>query len=71
MNPLVYNSSRVIDIPSQLPTRPGAITVSSTARILRHIPEAKSSAITYLAFLIYCYGDCKNKVIISDNESAG
>ena len=60
---MVYNSTLVIDIPSQLPTWPGVITVSRTARILRHIPEAKSSEITYLAYLIYCFGNCKNKVI--------
>ena len=71
INPLVYNSTLVIDIPSQLPSRPSVITVSRTARIIRHIPEAKSSEITYLAYFIYCFGNCKNKVIISDHQSAG
>ena len=68
---MAYNSSLVIDIPSQLPTRPGVITVNHTARIIRHTPEAKSGEITYLAYLIYCFDNCKNKVITSDHQSAG
>ena len=68
---MVDNSTSVIDITSQLPTRPGIITVSRTARIIKNITEAKSSEITYLAYLIYCFDNCKNKVITSDHESAG
>ena len=71
MNLLVNNSYRVIDNMSQLPTWSGIISASRTARILRHITEAKSSAITYLAYLICCFDNCKNKVITSDDESAG
>ena len=42
-----------------------------TARIIKHIPNAKSSEITHLVYLIYCFGNCKNIVIISDPQSTG
>ena len=61
----------VIDIPPALPARPGLIIVMRTERILRYIPRAKSTEITYLGDLIYCFGNCKNIVIISDHQPAG
>ena len=62
-----------------LPTRGGssrrapgqaAPLIPLTARIIKHIAKEKSSEITYLQDLIYCFGNCKSIVIISDPQSA-
>ena len=42
-----------------------------TARIMKHISNAKSSEITHLVDLTYCFGNCKNIVIISVPHSNG
>ena len=46
--------------------RRGLIIVMRTDRIIKHIQTAKTSEITYLQDLMYCFCNCKNIVIISD-----
>ena len=45
--------------------------IAVTIRIIKHIPTAKSTEITYLMDLIYCFGYCKNIVMISNLQFAG
>ena len=65
-----YGRSANACLPAAGWTRPGLIIDMRTERILKYIPRAKSTEITYLGDLIYCFGNCKNIVIISDHQSA-
>ena len=52
--------------------RRGLIIVMRTDRIIKHIQTAKTSEISYLQDLMYCFCNSKNIVIISDpHPSAG
>ena len=49
----------------------GPPLIPLTARIMKHISNVISSEIIHLVDLIYCFGNCKNIVIISVPHSNG
>ena len=55
---------------SRRPPGNAAPLIALTTRIIKHITKEKTSEITYIKDLIYCFANCKSIVITSDPQSA-